>query len=222
MNDGPTLSQSYPNGRTSLHKLQQLRLGCAWISQHQQVNIPSACQTIRQPNKSHFEQIRKVVKKKKLNLKLRELLCRLTSSWSPQTEGMLWPSSGHRFHRWTEQESERGSHRRTERKPEPSTPLPPEGRLNQWLHGLKEGEKDMRMAIFNPRQMLSHNVLHMLTCSFSIHFNADHTQVRCSDAHAGSLIATFGFGLSHLFDGVDAHHSYSVAWHYTVTQVPGR
>lgn len=62
----------------------------------------------------------------------------------------------------------------------------------------------------------------MLTCSFSIHFNADHTKVSCSDAHTGSLIATFGFGLSHLFDGVDAHHSYSVAWHYTVTQVPGR
>lgn len=79
-----------------------------------------------------------------------------------------------------------------------------------------------RDAVSTQDEQFSHNVLHMLTCSFSVHFNADHTQVRCSDAHTCALITTFGFGLSHLFDGVDAHDGYSVAWHYTVTQVPGR
>lgn len=57
----------------------------------------------------------------------------------------------------------------------------------------------------------------MPTCSFSVHFNADNTQVRCSDAHACSLIMTFGLDLRHLLDGVDAHDSYSVSWYYTVT-----
>ncbi len=59
-----------------------------------------------------------------------EEACFLTSSWSPQTEDTLWLSSGHRCRRWTGPESERGSHRRRERKPEPSTPLPPEEKLN--------------------------------------------------------------------------------------------
>lgn len=40
---------TYPDGRASLNKLQQLRLGCAGITQHQQVDVTSTSETIRQP-----------------------------------------------------------------------------------------------------------------------------------------------------------------------------
>lgn len=40
---------TYPDGGASLNKLQQLRLGCAGITQHQQVDVTSTSETIRQP-----------------------------------------------------------------------------------------------------------------------------------------------------------------------------
>lgn len=40
---------TYPNGRTLLNKLQQLGFGCARVPQHQQVDVPSAGQPIREP-----------------------------------------------------------------------------------------------------------------------------------------------------------------------------
>lgn len=49
INKKPKTCESYPNWRTSLHEFQQLRLRCSWISKHQQINIASARQTIRQP-----------------------------------------------------------------------------------------------------------------------------------------------------------------------------
>lgn len=40
---------TYPNGRTLLNKLQQLGFGRARVPQHQQVDVPSASQAIREP-----------------------------------------------------------------------------------------------------------------------------------------------------------------------------
>lgn len=47
--DDNQLRITYPDGRASLNKLQQLRLGCAGIAQHQQVDVTSTSETIRQP-----------------------------------------------------------------------------------------------------------------------------------------------------------------------------
>lgn len=47
----PRRMSTYPDGRASLHKLEQLRLGCARISQHEQVDVPPAGETIGQPEK---------------------------------------------------------------------------------------------------------------------------------------------------------------------------
>lgn len=46
---GRTSPSSHPNGRTLLHKLQQLGLGRPRVSQHQQVDVSSASEPIREP-----------------------------------------------------------------------------------------------------------------------------------------------------------------------------
>lgn len=49
-NTGRKLSPAtHPNGRALLHKLQKLRLGCARVPQHQQVDVTSASESIREP-----------------------------------------------------------------------------------------------------------------------------------------------------------------------------
>lgn len=47
-------TNTHPNRRASLHKLQQLRLGCARVSQHQQVNVPPPSETVGQPERTGF------------------------------------------------------------------------------------------------------------------------------------------------------------------------
>ena len=42
------------DGGHSLHKLEQLRLGCTRVTQHEQVHIPTTGQTIRQSENKHI------------------------------------------------------------------------------------------------------------------------------------------------------------------------
>lgn len=62
----------------------------------------------------------------------------------------------------------------------------------------------------------------IFTCPFCVHLDANHSQVGCTNAHAGAFLVASGLHCSHPLDGVDTHDGHSVAWDHAVTQIPGR
>lgn len=62
----------------------------------------------------------------------------------------------------------------------------------------------------------------IITGSFSVHLDANNTEVGGAEPHTSILLLPFGFCCSHLLNGVDAHYGHSVARDHTVTQVPER
>lgn len=164
----------------------------------------------------------------------------LTSFWSPRTRGRQWPSWDHHCHKWRAQGSEQLIRTQKGTQPASATPPLPEGILTQWLLDLVNGKKESKKWNKQCEKLYVDSLLVLriyyifkwhnsdwikplvFTCSLCVHLNTHYTQVRRADAHSSPFIPTFAFGLSHFFNGVNAHDGHTVPRHYTITQVPSK